>query len=151
MAQPPASYDVISRNHSNWPSLNFSQNVREGQTNSYWKFQVLMFNRLGKDSEKPKRGVGIFTPSLYIRGSFLPSVWSNCCKFSVAAQGQVFLVVQYRLYPGKRLTHIMDELGYCCKLLSYAQLYYSSCQASACHKCDFGQSSVWSCHCQWPW
>ena len=26
MARPPATYDVISRNHSNWPS----QNLREG-------------------------------------------------------------------------------------------------------------------------
>ena len=30
MACPPATYDVISHNHSNWPSLNLPQNVREG-------------------------------------------------------------------------------------------------------------------------
>ena len=30
MAWPPATYDVISRNHSNWPSLNVSQNVCKG-------------------------------------------------------------------------------------------------------------------------
>ena len=48
VAWPPATYDVISRNHSNWPSLNLSQNVREGWTNSYWKRQVLMFYPLGK-------------------------------------------------------------------------------------------------------
>ena len=30
MAWPPASYDVISRNHSNRPSLNLSKNVRKG-------------------------------------------------------------------------------------------------------------------------
>ena len=48
MAWPPATYDVISRNHSNWPSLNLSQNVRKGWTNSYWKRQVLMFYPLGK-------------------------------------------------------------------------------------------------------
>ena len=35
MAWPPATYDVISRNHSNWC------------TNSYWKRQVMMFYRLG--------------------------------------------------------------------------------------------------------
>ena len=29
MYWPPATYDVIYRNHSNWPSLNLSQNVRE--------------------------------------------------------------------------------------------------------------------------
>ena len=31
----PASYDVISRNHGNWPSLNVSHNLCEGGTNSY--------------------------------------------------------------------------------------------------------------------
>ena len=33
----PASYDVISRNRGNWPSLNVSQNVCEGGTISLWK------------------------------------------------------------------------------------------------------------------
>ena len=41
---------TIKNNHSNWPSLNLSQNVREGWTNSYWKRQVLMFYPLGKPS-----------------------------------------------------------------------------------------------------
>ena len=41
------NYDVISRNHSNWPLLNLSQNALEGQTNSYSKLQALMFYRLG--------------------------------------------------------------------------------------------------------
>ena len=36
MAWPPATYDVISRNHSNWPSLNLSQKVRKG-----WKKQLV--------------------------------------------------------------------------------------------------------------
>ena len=58
MAWPPASYDVISRNHSNWPSLNLSQNVREGWTSSYWKSQVLMFYPLIENSEKPYGGGG---------------------------------------------------------------------------------------------
>ena len=62
LAWPPATYDVISRNHSNWPSLNLSQNLREGWTNSYWKRQVLMFYPLGKNSEKPYGGVAS-TPS----------------------------------------------------------------------------------------
>ena len=30
MAWPPATYDVISRNHSSWPSLKLSQNELEG-------------------------------------------------------------------------------------------------------------------------
>ena len=62
MAWPPATYDVISRNHSNWPSLNLSQNLCEGWMNSYWKRQVLMFYPLGKNSEKPYGGVAS-TPS----------------------------------------------------------------------------------------
>ena len=43
MVWPPAAYDVISRYHSNWPSLNLSQKVRERWTNRFWKRQVLMF------------------------------------------------------------------------------------------------------------
>ena len=57
MACPPATYDVISHNHSNWPSLNLPQNVREGWTNSYWKRQVLMFYPQGKHSGKPYGGI----------------------------------------------------------------------------------------------
>ena len=48
---PPATYDFIARNHNNRPSLNLSQNVREGWMNSYWKRQVLMFCPLGKNLE----------------------------------------------------------------------------------------------------
>ena len=43
------TFDVISRNHSTWPSLNLSQNLREGWTNSYWKPQALMFYPLRKN------------------------------------------------------------------------------------------------------
>ena len=43
MVWPPVAYDVISRDHSNWPSLNVTQKVRERWTNSFWKRQVLMF------------------------------------------------------------------------------------------------------------
>ena len=43
MAWPPSTYYVISRNHSNWPSLNLSQKVRKGWTDSYWERQMLMF------------------------------------------------------------------------------------------------------------
>ena len=47
-----ATYDVISGNHSNRPTLNMSQNLCEGWTTSYWKRQVLIFYPLGKNSEK---------------------------------------------------------------------------------------------------
>ena len=50
LAWPPATYDVISRNHSNWTSLNSSQNLGEGWTNSHWKRQEQMFYPLGKNS-----------------------------------------------------------------------------------------------------
>ena len=55
MAWPPPTYDVISRNHKNWPLLNLTQNAHEGWTNSYWKHQVLTFYPLGENSEKPYR------------------------------------------------------------------------------------------------
>ena len=65
LAWPPAT-----GNHSNWPSLNLSQNLREGWTNSYWKRQLLMFYPLGKNSEKPHGGGGIHPspPPLDVRG-----------------------------------------------------------------------------------
>ena len=59
---PPATYVVISRNDSNWPSLNLSQNVGEGWTNSYRKRQALILYPLRKNSEKSYRG-GIPPPS----------------------------------------------------------------------------------------
>ena len=65
LAWPPATSDVIYRNHSNWPSLNLSQNVREGLTN--WKRLVLTFYPLGKNSEKPYGWV-VSIPPLYVRG-----------------------------------------------------------------------------------
>ena len=49
LAWPPVTCDVISRNHSYWPSLNLSKYLRGGWTNSYWKCQVLMFYPLGKN------------------------------------------------------------------------------------------------------
>ena len=68
-AWPPATYDVISRNHSNWSSLNLSQNAREGLTNSYRKLQVLMFYRLGKKCRKTLGGGCQPPPSpLYVQG-----------------------------------------------------------------------------------
>ena len=77
---PPASYDVISRNHSNWPPLNLSKKVHEGWTNSYWKRLVLMFYPLGKNSEKTLVGAwgGILPPPPVVR----PRV-KSCNIFSV--------------------------------------------------------------------
>ena len=46
LAWPPATCDVISHNHSNWPSLNLSLNLREGWTNSYWKRQAPVVQKL---------------------------------------------------------------------------------------------------------
>ena len=60
--------DVISRNKSNWLSQILSQNVRQWKTNTYWKRQGLMFDRLGKTLEKRKGGWLPPPPSLYVRG-----------------------------------------------------------------------------------
>ena len=49
MARVSATYDVISRIYSNWQSLNLSQNACEGKKKTYWKRQVLIFYRLGKN------------------------------------------------------------------------------------------------------
>ena len=67
MARPPDTYDVISRNHSNWPSLNLSQNVREGWTNRYWKRQVLMFYPLGKKTQRNPGGIHPLPSPLYVQ------------------------------------------------------------------------------------
>ena len=53
LAWPPVAYNVLTRYHSNLPSLNMSQNVHEGWINSYWKRQVQTFYPLGENSEKP--------------------------------------------------------------------------------------------------
>ena len=86
------TYDVISRNHSSWPSLNLSQNVPEGWTNSCWKFQVLTFYPLRKISEKPYewgRGGG----GGYVRG--LKPAWEVCLSLELAqVLGKVRLILQ---------------------------------------------------------
>ena len=74
MTCPPATYDVISRNHSNWPPLNLSQNLCEGWTNSYWKRWVLIFLSSRKKLRKTSAGVASTTSpppppyTLYVRG-----------------------------------------------------------------------------------
>ena len=75
MAWPPATHDFVSRNDRKWPSLNLSQNLREGWTNSYWKRQVLVFHPLGKKLRKtlgrwhpPTSRPPPPTTPLYVRG-----------------------------------------------------------------------------------
>ena len=75
LAWPPSTYDVISRNHSNWPSLSSSQNQREGWTNSYWKRQVLMFYPLGKNSERPRVKLNSERPKVEVALSYLYASW----------------------------------------------------------------------------
>ena len=58
MTWPPATCDVISSSHGNWPSLNMPQNVREGWMSSYWKRQVLLIYPLGKKLRKTLWGGG---------------------------------------------------------------------------------------------
>ena len=57
MAWPPSIYDVISRNHSNWPSRNLSQNARKGWTNSYF-VRCWCFILWEKKNQKIGRGGG---------------------------------------------------------------------------------------------
>ena len=103
MAWYPATYDVISRNRRNWPSLNFSQNAREEQTNNYWKRQVLMFYPLGKNSKNLKRRRGGWQPSapLYVRGL----TW-QFFFFEQISQGKEFDEVLYRKESHSKLENI---------------------------------------------
>ena len=43
MAWPPATYDIISRNHSNWPSLNLSQNGASDKQTATENFRCWCF------------------------------------------------------------------------------------------------------------
>ena len=43
MAWPPATYDIISRNHSNWPSLNLSQNGTSDKQTATENFRCWCF------------------------------------------------------------------------------------------------------------
>ena len=81
MVWPPATHDVITRNHSNWPSLTLSQNVREGWTNSYGKRQELMYYPLGKNSEKPLWGwhpPPPWTPRVKLGETNVKMKWPAC-------------------------------------------------------------------------
>ena len=65
VAWPPATYDVISRNHSKWPSLNLSQNLCEGWTNRcfilYEKTKKTLWG-LGSSHPPPVRARVKFKP-----------------------------------------------------------------------------------------
>ena len=102
MAWYPATYDVISRNRRNWPSLNFSQNAREEQTNNYWKRQVLMFYPLGKNSKNLKRRRGVATISPLVR----PRVNLTIFFCEQISQGKVFDEVLYRKESHSKLENI---------------------------------------------
>ena len=62
IAWPPATYDTVSHNHSNWPLLNLSQNACKGWTNNYRKPQMLMFYHVGKKNQKNLRGMAATPP-----------------------------------------------------------------------------------------
>ena len=68
IAWPPASYDTISHNHSNWPSLNLSQNACKWWTNNYRKPQMLMLYHVGKKIRKTLGGGHPPPLPLYVRG-----------------------------------------------------------------------------------
>ena len=99
LAWPPATYDAIYGNHSNWPSLNLAQNLREEWTNGYWKRQVLLFYplRKKKNSEKPYGGwhpAPSAPPPLYVRGLIV----SGLLSFWFACLFACFLVEEYNYF-----------------------------------------------------
>ena len=56
MAWKPTTYDSISRNHTNWSSLNLSENVSQEQTNSYWERQLLRLDLQGQTQKNLNGG-----------------------------------------------------------------------------------------------
>ena len=109
LAWPPATYDVISRNHSNWPSLNSSQNMHEGWTNSYWKRQVLMFYSLEKELRETLRGLA--STLLYVRGLNNSLLKTRRRQTSVTASGSE---ITARKTSGCRLFEVSRLSGLVC-------------------------------------
>ena len=71
MAWAPATYDVISRNHSNWLVLNLSQNVHEDELTATENVRC-WYLPPGKNSEKPLGGEGVgIHPSIICIPPFL--------------------------------------------------------------------------------
>ena len=62
MASPPATYDVIFRNHSNWPSLCARDERTATENVRCWVVFILSVK-----TQKNLRG-GIHPPPLYVRG-----------------------------------------------------------------------------------
>ena len=69
------------RNHSNWPLLNLTQNVREGWTNRYWKHQVPMFYRLGENSQNTLGAGGGTHPYPLVRPRVNTINWRDTTHF----------------------------------------------------------------------
>ena len=63
MAWPPATYDIISRNHSNWPSLNLSQNGATDKQTATENFRCWCFI-VKEKNQKNLGGDGSRTPPL---------------------------------------------------------------------------------------
>ena len=69
MAWPPATYDIISRNHSNWPSLNLSQNGASDKQTATENFRCWCF--IVKEKKKKNLGGMAAAPPhlyMYVRG-----------------------------------------------------------------------------------
>ena len=83
VAWPPATYDVISRDHSNWPLLKLSQNLCEGWTNSYAGSWCFIFYE--KNEEKPYGGWDPPPPHVLARFKFKPK-WTSMWKRIVSSK-----------------------------------------------------------------
>ena len=116
MAWPPATYDVISQNHSNCLSLNSFQNVCKEWMNSYWKRQVLMFYPLGKNSKKPSRGAGGChppppnSPTLYVVHPRVNTTITSFILYEKFLQFDWLRAVVFQLhlkYPHVKITKLL--------------------------------------------
>ena len=64
MAWPPATYDIISRNHSNWPSLNLSQNGASDKQTATENFRCWCFIVKEKNQKNLRGGWQLLPPPL---------------------------------------------------------------------------------------
>ena len=109
MAWPPATYDIISRNHSNWPSLNLSQNGVRDKRTATENFRCWCFIVEEKNQKNLRpvvvdfRFISAFVMSCeFTRNSvtkFLPAqfpwIWCKCLLTNLI-HSKIFNLTKYR-------------------------------------------------------
>ena len=131
MAWPPATYDVISYNHSNGPSLNLFQNVCEGWTNSCWKdtyvrglnyFFQSVFTANNSTIEFSQETTAIFADhlsELILFSSEVAKVLNNIEPAKALSPDNI---------PGRLLKETSSEIAPClCRLFNLSRCIFNHC------------------------